>query len=301
MTQGFIVIVIIGSIIILFLQNVWKESDMYILKAPFPDHWRSILNEKVEFYRNLLPEEKGLFEKKVQLFLGRIRIIGVKTNIDDVDRLLVAASGVIPVYRFPNWRYNNLSEVLLYPGAFTSKFDIKGKDRKMIGMVGTGYMNGKMILSKPSLHQGFKNEDDKKNVGIHEFIHLIDKADGSIDGVPQALLERQYAIPWMAMVKEEIDKILEGKSEIDGYGGTNKAEFFSVASEYFFERPGLLKEKHPELYTLLERIFKHDMTILKHRRRKKQETGRNDPCPCGSGEKFKYCCGSLLKRKKIYS
>jgi hypothetical protein len=19
--------------------------------------------------------------------------------------------------------------------------------------------------------------------------------------------------------------------------------------------------------------------------------GRNDPCPCGSGEKFKYCCG----------
>jgi uncharacterized protein YecA (UPF0149 family) len=23
----------------------------------------------------------------------------------------------------------------------------------------------------------------------------------------------------------------------------------------------------------------------------KRKTGRNDPCPCGSGKKFKKCCG----------
>ena len=23
-------------------------------------------------------------------------------------------------------------------------------------------------------------------------------------------------------------------------------------------------------------------------------TGRNDPCPCGSGKKFKHCCGAVL-------
>ncbi|MEF8797944.1 MAG: SEC-C metal-binding domain-containing protein [Candidatus Bipolaricaulota bacterium] len=22
------------------------------------------------------------------------------------------------------------------------------------------------------------------------------------------------------------------------------------------------------------------------------EPGRNDPCPCGSGKKYKYCCGA---------
>lgn len=26
------------------------------------------------------------------------------------------------------------------------------------------------------------------------------------------------------------------------------------------------------------------------------DVGRNDPCPCGSGEKFKKCCGKYLKR-----
>ena len=33
-------------------------------------------------------------------------------------------------------------------------------------------------------------------------------------------------------------------------------------------------------------------TYLNHRR-----TGRNDPCPCKSGKKYKKCCGSLQDRK----
>jgi preprotein translocase subunit SecA len=26
--------------------------------------------------------------------------------------------------------------------------------------------------------------------------------------------------------------------------------------------------------------------------RKAERVGRNDPCPCGSGKKYKHCCGS---------
>ncbi|WP_035599403.1 SEC-C metal-binding domain-containing protein, partial [Halomonas salina] len=28
-------------------------------------------------------------------------------------------------------------------------------------------------------------------------------------------------------------------------------------------------------------------------RREGPKVGRNDPCPCGSGKKFKQCCGKL--------
>jgi len=38
----------------------------------------------------------------------------------------------------------------------------------------------------------------------------------------------------------------------------NEAEFFAVISEYFFERPDLLAEKHPELYGMLVRMFRQD-------------------------------------------
>jgi len=50
-------------------------------------------------------------------------------------------------------------------------------------------------------------------------------------------------------------RVEENRSDINVYGATNQAEFFAVVSEYFFERPQLLKEKHPELYGLLEKIF----------------------------------------------
>jgi hypothetical protein len=33
--------------------------------------------------------------------------------------------------------------------------------------------------------------------------------------------------------------------------------------------------------------------------RRKTKTGRNDPCPCGSGRKFKHCCGNPQKRNRI--
>ena len=44
-----------------------------------------------------------------------------------------------------------------------------------------------------------------------------------------------------------------------------------------------------------ERQAAEVMNIMKGRRRQSQtkHVGRNDPCPCGSGKKFKKCCGSL--------
>ncbi|MBT8392094.1 MAG: peptidase, partial [Ignavibacteriaceae bacterium] len=171
-------------------------------------------------------------------------------------------------------------------------FDTKGSGRRIAGMVGSGYMEGKMILSKPALRHGFKNESDKKNTAIHEFVHLIDKSDGSVDGIPSVLLEKQYSIPWIDLINKKIDEIYDGKSDINPYGGTNRAEFFSVVSEYFFERPKLLAKNHPDLYNLLEKIFKQDMAS-RSLSRKKVKIGRNTPCPCNSGKKFKKCCGRI--------
>tara|TARA_B100000745_G_C19801616_1_gene263733 strand:- start:206 stop:331 length:126 start_codon:yes stop_codon:yes gene_type:complete len=37
--------------------------------------------------------------------------------------------------------------------------------------------------------------------------------------------------------------------------GYEQAEFFAVASEYFFERQDLLRKKPPELYKMLVKCF----------------------------------------------
>jgi Mlc titration factor MtfA (ptsG expression regulator) len=91
-----------------------------------------------------------------------------------------------------------------------------------------------------------------------------------------------------------MDEIYEGESDINPYGGTNQAEFFSVASEYFFERPKLLQKKHPELYDHLEKFFRQDMAS-RNLSKPIVPIERNSPCPCGSGVKYKKCCGNGQK------
>ncbi len=224
----------------------------------FPSAWRDILLDKVLFYNRLDEQMQRQFEDDIRHFLSEVEITGVDVEVDDTDRLLVAASAVIPLLGFPGWRYRNLNEVLLYAGTFNEAYDIRARDRNILGMVGSGSMQRMMILSKPALHQGFANQTSKTNVGIHEFVHLLDKADGSVDGIPEVLLDNQTSIPWLKKIQEAIQEIKNNESDINPYGATNEAEFFSVVSEYFFKRPKLLESKHPELYAMLERVFRQD-------------------------------------------
>jgi hypothetical protein len=45
----------------------------------------------------------------------------------------------------------------------------------------------------------------------------------------------------------------------------------------------LAEDRRKEIY----KDFKRSKTVVKE-----QEPGRNDPCPCGSGKKYKKCCGA---------
>ncbi len=266
----------------------WDEPE-----EAMPQRWKTMLAQEVPFYAGLNIDQKHLFEYKVMEFLANCTITAVDTTVEDLDKLLIAASAVIPIFAFPEWKYYNLDEVLLYPSCFNHDFETTGKNRRILGMVGTGYMEGKMILSKQALRHGFENESDKRNTAIHEFVHLIDKADGVIDGVPSLLLEKQYVLPWFHMIEQKIDEIEANRSDINPYGATSRVEFFAVLGEYFFECPKLLQRKHPLLYDYLEKIFHQRMTQRTFIT-VKAEIGRNDPCPCASGRKFKKCCGSIV-------
>ncbi len=233
----------------------WKTNE-----NPFPQHWRDLLTEHVDYYRGLNAEEKRNFESKIHEFLASIAIKGIETEVTELDHLFVASSAIIPIFGFKNWRYPNLREVLIYPDRFNSDYQFKNaEDNTILGMVGSHQLEGVVILSQKALRYGFNNEKDKKNTAIHEFVHLVDKADGHIDGVPQLFLDKEHFQPWMQHIHNEIQRILNDQSDINPYGATNNAEFFAVISEYFFERPDLLEKKYPELYLLLEKIFRQDM------------------------------------------
>ena len=254
----FLLGVFVVAIVSLF-RKIWVKSGWKSPNDEFPDEWKSILSKEIGHYNFLNPDDKTLFEFKIQEFLLNVKVTGVSTTIDVTDKLLVAVSAITPIFAFPKWQYTNLDEVLIYPNSFNEEYQTEGSDRNILGMVGTGPMNGKMILSKQALELGYKNGKDGHNTAIHEFVHLLDKADGATDGLPKLFLDKDHEVEWGEMIDKEIDAILLNKSDINPYGATNKAEFFAVSSEYFFERPKLLAKKHPELYKLLAMVFHNDM------------------------------------------
>lgn len=241
----------------------WIYQQLVTSPPPLPawqDEWTEYLREHVAFYRNLSLHERALFDLRVRQFWSTTRIEASDViTLNDGDRLLVAASAIIPVWSFPDWHYMNVDGVFLLPGPFNGQFQCGETDSAYTGMVGSGPMAGKLVLSRPDLHAGFANSEDKHNVGIHEFVHLLDMADGVADGFPERLAAG-YACsrPWFALIQNKIHEIEATRSGISDYATTNPVEFFAVTSEYFFERPELLQRKHPELYRWLSEFYQQN-------------------------------------------
>ncbi len=229
-----------------------------IVSKKFPNEWHKFLMERVPFYKKLPLDDQIMFDQRVMFFLEEKKIEGIDTDIDDHIRLLVAASAIIPTFAFPFFEYPNVHEVLIYPNAFDENFSTdqdKETSRNIVGMVGNNFMNNTVVLSKPDLLAGFSGKPSKYNVGIHEFVHLLDKADGMVDGLPEIFTDNAYTLPWLQIIKKEMERIEKGRSDINPYGLTNNAEFLAVVSEYFFDNPHKFHEKHPELYEYLVTIF----------------------------------------------
>ena len=239
-------------VIILVILFVFKPRRKELVHLP--ENYEEMLLDYVPFYASLNDQGRKSFESRFEKFLHSVKITGANAEVEDLDRVLIAAAAVIPVFHIPDWEYVNLREVLLYPGNFNTDFEQHGHERTISGMVGTGAMQNVMILSKWEVRQGFIVKDNR-NVAIHEFVHLVDKMDGTLDGVPEILLERKYVARWRELMEETMLAIRQGRSDIDPYGATSPVECFAVVSEYFFEQPEMFRSNHPEWYGLMQRVF----------------------------------------------
>jgi len=78
-------------------------------------------------------------------------------------------------------------------------------------------------------------------------------------------------------------------SKTDEKKGTGQVEFIAK-----YKQAGVTAEHH-ELSDFVRKnnnwYFTKGRTVKHDPVRKEQTAGRNDPCPCGSGKKYKKCCG----------
>lgn len=213
------------------------------------------LRDHIPFYNGLSNRDKGVFEDRVGIFLADITITEVGQDVPDKSTCLyVACSAVIAYWGLPYWNYADLREVLVYPTKFDADNTLNQRGLIEGKVYHGGLMDRTMILSLPALQRGFAIGNDKQNVGVHEFAHLLDKSDGSIDGELPGMGEEDRKL-WTKLMDLEMKKIKQGDSTIPAYGASSNAEFLAVIVSYYKECPQLLKIKHLPIFEVIDRYF----------------------------------------------
>jgi MtfA peptidase len=221
-------------------------------RAPFPDEWRRILEDRYDHYHRLPPDLRRRFEQHVAVFLAETRITGVEVEVDLELRLLVAASAATLTAGWEGEHWDHLAEVLLYPQDFGRDYSLDEDE-----LSGQAHPWGTVILSAPTLEDSFDDPDDGFHVGLHEFAHLLDVDQTHFDGVPRGL-DAARSREWLEVVDREMDRVRRGKSALDPYAAEDAVEFLAVAVETFFERPLELRRRHREVYAILQGYFGQD-------------------------------------------
>lgn len=154
----------------------------------------------------------------------------------------------------------------------------------------------------------YSQEEDKKKLekfwsdyfllekGVYE--KLLENPDEAVTGTVKELAEK-YGLSVMTMTGflDGINDSLKTPNPIE------EMEEDTVVSLEFDEESlyrNMVDAKADWLYNLpaWEKIFDEDKRKELYLEAKKMNTivkgpkiGRNDPCPCGSGKKYKFCCG----------
>jgi len=222
------------------------------VQEPFPARLRELLIERFDHYERMDARWRARFEDDLRLFLAEKRITGIGVEATVELRLLVAASAVTLSVGWPEYEWDQLTEVLLYPDDFDRDYAFGGDERS-----GETHPWGTVILSVPSLHESFEVPDDAYHVGIHEFAHLLDVDQTHFDGIPVGL-SGDRARQWVAVAEKEMERLRHGRSAFDDYGAHDPVEFLGVAVEAFFEIPQVVRRRHPEVYKVLSEYFGQD-------------------------------------------
>lgn len=178
--------------------------------------------------------------------------------------LPVAMHAALPVLELGLGCYRQFHTFILYEDEFEADFEDvdeagvvhRGRDLR----AGEAWHRGPVVLSLADVVQSGRG--DGYHVVVHELAHQIDQLSGEADGappLPRAIDPDDWSATFSAAFRELEGRIQAGDEPgMDPYAAESPAEYFAVASEYFFDSPQLLADEQPGVYRLLKALYRQD-------------------------------------------
>ena len=233
-----------------------------------PPSWRALIAEQVPITAGLTEDDwDRLLDLIGQFVRGKTFEGSGGLEVTETMQLIVAAQACLLILNIDAGCYPFVRVVLLYPNSFVPK--PAGLDHRLHtgpvaepGPLLGQHIRGVVVLSWETVERGAARSGDGDNVVLHEFAHELDIENGAVDGVP--LLEGPSSTrEWARVLERRFEDLrravdADEPSVLNLYGATNRAEFFAVATEAFFERPAELLRHYPDLYAELEGFYRQD-------------------------------------------
>ncbi len=251
-----------------FLKN-WRRKR--IARGVFPLKWLAIVVNNIPYYRRLPPADQKELQRHIMIFLNEKQFEGCGgLEITEEIKVTIAAwASVLLLHRKTDY-YPGLVSILVYPNAYVvPRREYVGGGAIMESeevLAGQSQKRGPVVLSWDdvikSSSEGFRGH----NVVLHEFAHQIDQLFG--EGDSSAVLQnRKSFLEWAKVLERDFRKLqqraFEGRQTLlDAYGATDEAEFFAVATEFFFERPAEFKKNYSDLYEQLKNFYHQDPAVI---------------------------------------
>jgi Mlc titration factor MtfA (ptsG expression regulator) len=242
---------------------VRRRNRRILLSSPFPEEWIEILNKNLPPYLKLSSTLRQQLHDLVRIFIAEKSFEGCGGLIlTDEIRVTIAAQACMLLLNRDVECYPKLFSILVYPSTYVAgaRDTLHGGWEEESVRLGESWQSGAVVLAWDNVLQGAANFKDGHNVTMHEFAHQLDQEDGAGDGTPILGTRSAYSV-WARVFSKEYELLQRKtdhgrKSVMHGYGATNPAEFFAVATETFFEKPRQLNKHHPELFKELQIFYK---------------------------------------------
>ena len=182
--------------------------------------------------------------------------------LDAATRSTIAALACVPVMHLGLDHYAGWHSVVVYPGGFLAR----GQEVDEAGVVheyeearsGEAWLAGPVVLSLEDV--AASGQLDGYNVVIHEMAHKLDMLNGDANGHPplHTGMDSRLWYEAFSAAYAHSNRCLDAglESPLDDCAAQTPAEFFAVASEYFFELPQVLRDAYPDVYRQLDAFYR---------------------------------------------
>lgn len=234
-------------------------------RRPIPDTTWQAACRTLPWLRSMDGQDLASLRDMATWFLDEKRFYGAADlAVDREMALAVAVQACIPVLHIGFHALDRWTSVILYPGEFRTRHHhedeyglVTESDEELAG---EAWQGGPLVLSWTDVAAAVENPDDGENVVFHEIAHKLDMLNGDANGHPP-LHPGMDARAWASDMQEAFDALnaaldRDEETDIDPYAATDPAEFFAVASEYYFEAPKTLERAMPLVFSHLRDFYR---------------------------------------------